>query len=161
MVLDVQNADIGRAYAKVEFDLGALYQDSLGNLYRYVLYNEGDGAVAGVAGQLVVGLDSAFPLYEVTMDYDSSTIPALANRPIGFLQAALTDVQFGFVQTRGKNRIAALTDNGVSQGDDLMKHATTDGGLDTHTGDPAILGTALEDDTGTVLAIGEVDIKID
>ena len=122
----------------------------------------GDSEVHGVAGQLVVGLDSAYPQEECTMDYDSSTVPAIAAKPVGFLQAALTNGTFGWVQTWGKNKVAALTDGGVSQGERLMKHATTDGGLDTHDDTAAIVvGIALEDDTGTALGVGEMDIRLE
>lgn len=156
------NIDRTRIYTRQVFPLGAKVEDQLGRVYKFIKYNDGDGDVVGVAGQLVVGLDSAFPFEECTMDYSSSTVPAIAAKPVGALQAALTNGTFGWVQTWGPNRIAALTDGGVAQGERLMKHATTDGGLDTHDDTAAIVvGIALEADTGTALAAGELEYRLE
>lgn len=142
--------------------LGSKVEDQDGRVFKYVKYNSGDGDVDGVAGQLVVGLDSAFPDNEVTMDYSSATIPAVGATPEGFLQAALTHETFGWVQTYGDNMESMLTDNGINQGDRLMKHATTDGGVDTHDDTAAIVvGVAREADTGTALTAGQAKILLE
>ena len=113
-------------------------------------------------GRLVIGLDSASPFWEVTMDYSSSTIAAIANRQMGFLQAALTNGTYGWMQTKGPNMESMLTDGSVTQGQLLMKHATTDGAVDSHTGDVPILAVALEDDDGSsLLTAGKADIMIE
>lgn len=159
----IGNADLDKIYDKAEFPLGGVALDGNGSRYRFLKYNEGDGAVDAVAGYLGVGLDSAYEPFEATCDYDSSSIPAIANRVMGFAQAAFTDGKFGFWQTYGPNRKDITTDNAVTQGQNLMKHATTDGGTDSHTGDPAIIGTALEADgttTSTILDAGQAFINI-
>lgn len=159
---DYGNYDLDRIYTKQTHPLGCKVEDQAGRVFQYVKYNDGDGDVDAVAGQLGVGLDSAFPAHELTMDYDSATVPAMAASVGGFFQAALTHGTFGWVQVHGPNRIAALTDGGVAQGERLMKHATTDGGIDTHDDTAAkVLGVALEDDTGTALGVGEMFITIE
>jgi len=155
------NRDLDKIYDTQEFPLLAeTEKDESGCVFMYIKYNEGDGPVDGVAGYLVIGLDSAYPDGEVTCDYSSSTIKAIANNPRGFLQAALTDGKFGWVQIEGPNRKAMLTDEGVSQGDQLMKHATTDGAVDTLAGTAVEVAVALEADSGSALAIGYADINI-
>ena len=153
--------DLDKIYADQKFPLGGKTEaDPLGRVYRFGRYYAGTDTVEGVAGQLGIGLDSAYPEGSATMDYSGAGLPQLANKPYGFLQAAFTDLTYGWYQIEGPNRLPMLTDNGVAQGDNLMKHATTDGAVDTHTGDPKITGTANEADTGTALAAGEATISI-
>jgi len=156
----IGNEELNKIYSSQKFELGAVAEDVAGRKFRFVKYNDGDGDVDGVAGQLVLGLDSAYPFWECTMDYSSSTVPALSNRQMGFLQAALTHGTYGWIQTHGPSRKAMLTDGGISQNDLIMKHATTDGGIDTLSGDVPILGVALEADSSTALAVGNADIRI-
>lgn len=155
-----ENADLDRIYSKMLFPLGAETEDGNGYEYVFVKYNQGDGAVDGVAGYLVVGLDSAYPEFEVTADPNSATIPALPQNAKGFLQAALTHAKFGWAQKKGRNRQTMTTDSGVSQGELLMAHATTNGAVDTGTGDVKWVGTALETDTGSSLTAGQAYIDI-
>jgi len=158
--MDYMNVDLDKIYTSQDFPLGARYADNDGRVFRFVKYNDGDGEVVGVAGQLVIGLDSAYPDGEVTMDYSSATIKAIANDARGFLQAALTDGAYGWVQTWGRNRKAALTGTGIdAQGEQVMKHATTDGAIDTWTAGE-VLGTALEVDATAAQAVGTLQIKI-
>ena len=164
----VGNADLTKIYStdteKAAFNLGAEVEDESGNIYAFIKFNDGDGDADGVAGYLVVGLDSSYPAYEGTTDMDSSTIPALRNRPLGILMAALTDGDYGFVQKSGLNKKAMLTDGGVTQGQVLYAHASTTGAVDS-AADPqnaaqTVIGVALEADTSTALAIGEVMLTI-
>ena len=123
MIGFVQNADLDRIYDSQDFDLGAIYMDNQGRKFRFCKYNQGDHSVAAVAGRLGIGLDSAYPDWEVTMDYASGTITAIGNDQKGFFQAALTDEKYGWLQVTGKNKKAGLTDGSVAQGELLMKHA--------------------------------------
>lgn len=160
---DYGNYDLDKIYTTPKFPLGAKVEDQAGGVYIFVKYNAGDGAVDAVAGRLAIGLDSGYPDNEVTMDYSSSTITAIPKNPKGFFQAALTDGTYGFLQTRGRNRKDMLTDGGVTQGDELMKHATTDGAVDTHD-DTArkTVAIALEtDDASSLLQEGQADITIE
>lgn len=155
------NVDLDRIYASQEFPLGCKTEaDPLGRVYRFGRYYAGTDTVVGVAGQLAIGLDSAYPEGSATMDYSGAGLTQLANKPYGFLQAAFTDLTYGWYQIEGPNRLAMLTDGGITQGQNLMKHATIDGAVDSHTGDPKIIGTANEADTGTALAAGEAYISI-
>lgn len=149
-----------------EFWFGQEVCDVAGRKYRYIKFNAGDGAATGVVGHLVVGLDTGgnFEFWEGTNDLNSATIKAILQRAFGFLQAALTDGAGGFVQFEGSNKQVILTDNGVSQGEQLMAHASTTGAVDSHDNTAAtVLGTALEADgttAATQLDAGQAHIKI-
>lgn len=144
-----------------KFQPGERVRDELKREYVFIKYNEGDGADTVVAGYLAVGLDSAYENYEVTCDLDSATIYAVNSLPIGFLQAVLTDGDYGWAQYRGYNRQTVTTDEGVTQGQELMPFATTAGIVDSHddTAKPTV-GIALEADTVAALTAGQVYICI-
>lgn len=158
---DYGNYDLDRIYSKQTHPLGAKVEDQCGRVFKFVKYNQGDNAVAGVAGYLAVGLDSAYPAHEVTCDFASSTIPALGATESGFLQAALTNGKYGWVQTYGLNRKAMLTDQNVDQGERLMRHSTN-GAVIQHDNTAAkVVGVALEADAVAVQAIGTAFITIE
>jgi len=151
--------------AEAQFPLGTLGSDDGGKtVFEYVKFNDGDGNTAAAAGQLVVGLDAGYPNGEVTNDNDSGTIKAILQDGRGFLQAVITNLYYGWAQCWGRNRQDITTDNAVTQGQQLMAHATTTGGVDSHDDTAAtVLGTALEADgttTATILDVGQVMIKI-
>lgn len=81
-------------------------------------------------------------------------------QPAGLIITAIADGSVGWIQTYGFNEAAITTDGSVSAGEDLIPHATTDGGVDSYapgTSFPSYsLGQALDDDTSTTLAVGEV-----
>lgn len=148
-----------------EFPLGTLGSDDGGKtVFEYIKFNDGDGASAAVAGHLVVGLDSGYPDGEVTNDNNSATITAVLQDPRGFLQRVVTDLYHGWAQCWGRNRQVIITDGSVGQGEILMAHATTTGGVDTHDASAAAeIGVALEADGTTSanqLDVGQVKIKI-
>jgi len=154
------NVDLDKVYTSKDFPLGAECEDEQGREYVFCKYNAGDGADTVVAGYLAVGLDSAYPEFEVTCDLNSATIPAIRGRPVGFAQAVFTDGTYGWFQKKGRNRQAILTDQSVAQGELLMAFATTAGEVDTHDASAiASCGVALEDDTVAALAIGQVYIN--
>jgi hypothetical protein len=76
----------------------------------------------------------------------SATVPPMI---VGFACSAVTADYYGYVQITGRS--VCLTDGGVSAGNFLTHHATTDGGLDTMaTGtEEQVVGWAPEADTGT------------
>ena len=155
------NAKLDHIYSRKEFPLGAAHRQG-NQTFVFTKYNSGDGSVTGIAGKLVIGLDSAYPSWECTMDYSSATVAAIAHTPRGFLQAALTDETYGWVQTWGPNRKDMLTDGDVTQGQQLMKHATTDGAVDSHDETAeVVVAEALEaDDASSLLQEGYAFIKI-
>ena len=125
--------------------------------YKFVLVEDAD---------LVVGEAVCYTThdngYEVTADRSGGTSDNA--QPAGLTNVIIVDGDFGWIQTYGLNESAMITDGGVSANDDLMAHASTDGGLDTAndadgTADTPAgqrFGHALADDTSTALAIGEV-----
>ena len=156
------NAEITKIYTDADmFNLGQLVEDPMGNTFEFVLYNAGDGAAIATAGHIAVGLDSAYPDGEVTCDVNSATIAAINRDVRGIVMAALTDGSYGFVQKTGRNRIAMLSDGTVAQGNRLTVHATTTGGVKplALATDPDI-GVALEANSGTALAVGNVRLTI-
>lgn len=165
MSADYVNVNVDANDATPEFPLGTLGSNDGGkNVFEYVRFNDGDGNTAAVAGHLVVGLDSGYPDGEVTNDPNSATITAITQDPRGFLQRVITNLYYGWAQCWGRNKQVIITDNAVTQGQRLMAHATTSGGVDTHAGGAeADLGVALEADGDTIatqLDIGQVRITI-
>jgi len=151
-----------KIYTTQEFPLGAKVEDQDGRVFKFVKYYAGTDVVVGVAGRLAIALDSAYEDNAVTMDYSGAGLTAIPAKPEGFLQAAFTDLTFGWVQTFGDNMESMLTDGSVAQGERLMKHATTDGGIDTHDDTSAIVvAVAKEADTGTALTAGQAKILLE
>ena len=120
--------------------------------WKMVLQEDGDSTVGNVA---VYTTDDNG--YEISVTNGENT--ADNNQPAGLIVTAIPDGRVGWIQTYGLNLVAAVTDNGVSAGENVIPHATTDGGLDSAgTNDilANIAGHALDADTGTALAIGEL-----
>jgi len=165
MSADYVNVNLDANDAKAENVLGTLGSDDGGKtVFEYVQFNDGDGNTAAVAGHLVVGLDSGYPEATVTNDPNSATIAAITQDPRGFLQRVLTNLYYGWAQCWGRNRQVIITDGSVAQGERLMAHATTSGGVDTHSGGAVKdIGVALEADGTTSanqLDAGEAMIQI-
>lgn len=160
----IDNADITKIYSTPEFTLGS--KTRLGDAeFIFIKYNDGDGAVTGVAGGLVYTVGTATTgqvPYEATMDVDSATIVACPQAPLGVLQAALTDHSYGWAQIKGLGLQDITTDGGVAAGERLMPHASTNGGFDTHSaGAVADVGVALAADSSTTLAAGSYRLELD
>ena len=154
------DADVNRVYdlSLVDFPLGAKVKDQSGRLYVFCKYNEGDGAVTGTEGMVVVGLDDDELEYEVTADVDSATINALRGDAKGIIvPASVADGEGFFAQFAGRNVKAMITDGAVANGQSLKPHITTNGGVDTYLGSEPFpsFAIALADDSGTSLAIGD------
>ena len=120
--------------------------------YKLVLMEDGDST----AGNLAVYTTDDNG-YEISVTNGENT--ADNNQPAGLIVSAITDGNVGWIQTYGLNDVAMVTDGGVSAGENLIPHATTDGGMDSAGANDIlanIAGHALDDDTGSALAIGEV-----
>ena len=156
----VANADLTKTNVKQWFNLGAEFEDN-GSIFRYIRHNAGDGSVTVVAGMAAWGLDGSYSPFEGTPDGDSSSIPVLLNRPLGFYMSVPSDGEYCWVQRKGKSRFAMITDNGVAQGE-LLIGTTGDGiiaGVAANAVTQATMGEALEDDSGTALAAGSAFIN--
>jgi len=107
------------------FKLGAIGQDFLGYLYKYVQYNAGAGTIAAVAGNIVgyyaPGGVSAGSTTVVTSDV-SDTAGAMA----GMLMAVITTAQYGWIQIKGRATITPAFVSGAD-GNALTLSSTTDG----------------------------------
>lgn len=94
--------------------LGAEFEDHLGRLFRYVKYNDGDDNIPGLRGHLagLVGANAAnvSSLYEVTANFDSSTIVSTG----GFGGIIIPDVvlngEYCWVQVGGLGLVMAWAD---------------------------------------------------
>ena len=158
------NADLTKIYDSADYPLGAKCIAD-GNEYRFVAYNDGDGDVAGVAGQLVYYAYSGTTTvgaFTVTMDYDTATvIKTYIQAAAGFLQAALTNGKYGWIQTKGINKIAMLTNNNVAAGEAIIP-AAADGTVDGVAAAAVTtreIGFAMADDSGTAQAVGTAYIN--
>lgn len=155
------NADITKATADKWFNTGAEFEDVNGCIYRYIKYNAGDGTVTGAAGLAIWGLDSAYDPFEGTPDGDSSTIPVLLNRPLGFLMSVPADGEYCWAQKYGISQKDITTGGGVAQGEILIG-TTGDGvvdGVAANATTSKAMGEALEADSGTTLAAGNAFIN--
>jgi len=152
------NAILDQSYERQEFPLGDKMRIHDAE-YIFCKFNAGDIGASGVAGQLVVALDSAYERFEVTCHLDSSTIKAINAMPVGILQAAVDDGDYVWVQFAGKGRKDITTDGAITQGMTLMASTTSDVGLVVQHDASAVpmVGVALEtDDASTaVLDAGE------
>jgi len=123
--------------------------------YRFVLAE--DAAI--VAGDAVCfTTDGDLNRFEVSNDRSGGS--AVNDLPAGVALVDIPDGHYGWVQCRGLGEVDIVTDGGVAQGDELMSHASTDGGVDTNSGVSAdSFGVALVADTGSVLAAGEYRLE--
>jgi len=123
-------------------------KDTLGDLrwegnkcYKYIIYEAGTAAVAGVANEVCYYFeDSGHTDNKVTSDVSDCTGEIGA----GVLQAALADGEYGWIQIKG-NATLALALTAGADGDSLTGTGAGDGTLD--------LATAVE--TDHVCAVAE------
>jgi len=158
------NADLTKIYDSADYPLGAKRVVD-GCEDRFIAFNDGDGNVAGVAGQLVYyaysGTTTVGP-FTVTMDYDTATvIKTYIQCAAGFLQAALTNGKYGWIQTKGINRIAMLTTGNVAAGEVLIPTAANGSvdGVAAAAVTTRDIGFAMADDASTAQAVGSAYIN--
>lgn len=162
MSADYVNVVLNANHVSPKFPIGTLGSNDGGkNVFEYVRHNDGDGNVAIVAGHAAVGLDAGFPDGEVTNDPDSSTVAAIDQDARGFYQAVLTTVNYGWIQTWGRNKAACVTTGSINQGEAVMMSPTATGTILAHDASAVpIAGIALEAASGNALAIGQLKITI-
>lgn len=163
----IVNSELDKIYDDMLFTLGETAEQD-DKRFRFVKYNSGAGSVNAVAGGAAcqVSTDTTNAVwYETTMDVDSAaaaTAYAVPKSCIGFYQAALTDGKYGWVQDRGRNRKAMITDGNVSRGDQISVDTAVNGGVKPLAGGSPDLPTvaiALKADSGTALAVGDAQIR--
>jgi hypothetical protein len=119
---------VDAVHTSPQFAPGVKGMDYRGNIYKYVQYETGAGAVAAVAGNVcyyyAAGGASAGDTTKVTSDLsDSSEVGA------GILQAVLADGEYGWIQIKGPATITPALTAGAD-GDPLTPTGATDGTLD-------------------------------
>lgn len=108
--------------------LGQVYQDSNGKRYKFVLFDNGAGNVAAVAGNfayvLAVSGASAGQITTVTMDLSDS-----AGVGAGMFMSAPADGEYCWIQTWGPATLTTALTAGAD-GNALTPVGSTDGTLD-------------------------------
>lgn len=120
---------LDRADTTAKFALGTVFQAQDSKQYKYVLFNNGAGSVASVAGDFsyIYGVSgaSAGDITTVTMDLtDSVGIGA------GVFQTILADGEYGWVQVTGPATLTTALLAGADGNALTAVGATTDGTLD-------------------------------
>lgn len=140
--------------ATAEFTVGARYTDEATG-YEYVYVKAQAALTATDACALGTDMASSpYPFSVVPCNTASAINTGAAEKPAGVAVSAITSGQYGFILVRGVATVKANT--GVAQYARLMRHATTDGTVDTATigtDDDRMYGVALTAEaSGTLTA---------
>lgn len=133
MSLMTIGADIDASYTSLDEGktpaLGDIFWAPKGKVYKFIQYEAGTAAVAGVAGEVAYYVaDTGYPAHVVTSDLsDSSEVGA------GVLQASLADGEYGWIQIKGFATLSIALTAGAD-GDLLTPTGAGDGTLDTIVG---------------------------
>ena len=112
-----------------QFTLGEIGQTSDGKVYKYIKYENGAAAVAGVAGE--VAYYATVAVGDATGTIVTSDLSDSDEVGAGVLQAALTDGAFGWIQVGGIATLTIALTAGVD-GDALTPTGAGDGTLDVN-----------------------------
>ena len=112
-----------------QFTLGEIGQTSDGKVFKYIKYENGAAAVAGVAGE--VAYYATVAVGDATGTIVTSDLSDSDEVGAGVLQAALTDGAFGWVQVGGLATLTIALTAGVD-GDALTPTGAGDGTLDVN-----------------------------
>lgn len=97
-----------------------------GKIYKYLKYDIGAAAVAGVAGEVAYYNEDSGPIdFVVTSDLSDAT----GELGAGVLQVAMTDGQYGWFQIKGPATLSIALTAGAD-GDSLTPTGAGDGTLD-------------------------------
>lgn len=123
---------IGHKFDRVstvaEVAVGTLAQDNDGKIYKYVLYDEGTGALDLAAGDVVYYVDdSGYGASTVTADVTDSTGQEIG---AGVAVAAVTeDASYFWVQIKGFATLAVALGGSAADGDPLTAAGAADKAL--------------------------------
>lgn len=107
------------------FGLGDNYVDHTGRVYKFVLFSDGTGNVAAVAGNMVYYVaETGAETFTVTSDLSDS-----GNVAAGMLMAAPADGEYCWVQVTGPATLNTALTAGAD-GNALTAVGSTDGTLD-------------------------------
>ena len=130
------------------FNVGDKFYDAANDrVIQYVLFDNGAGNVAAVAGNLAYWLTRNATTYTVTMDVSDSD----RNLVCGVFLNVITDGQYGFIQIAGRYAtVKTNADDDITKGDAVIASAAGDGTADSTAQDTApicrVVGWALADD---------------
>lgn len=157
--------NLTKIYDTEEFPLGAIHDDSKGNVYEFVKYHQGDGAVtatAGHIGYLASSGTTTVATPTVTEDHDTTTaIDSQYMNAYGAFCSALSNGKFGWIQKKGLSAIAALTNTTVAVAEQIQP-ADADGtiaGISVNTAAAPCIGYCIltaGDAGGTSIAAGGI-----
>lgn len=165
MAFEAINVDLSKVYTVKpdDFPLGKIHKNQTGK-YVFVKYSAGDGTVTGTAGMLCYQIGSAsanYAMFVVTCDYDSATIKALLQYPVGILCNTVTDGQYTWAKFEGENGDNDITtDSNVTAGSLLMAGSANGTVINHDAGAKTVIGIAKEDDSSTTLAAAKYSLKI-
>lgn len=130
--------------------VGDVFFGPNGKVYKFIQYKEGAAATAGVAGEVAFYYapsgTSAGSFTAVTSDLSDS-----AGLGAGVLQVAMSDDEYGWIQTRGPATLSIALAAGAD-GDPLTPTGAADGTLDvTATLTDAICAFALDADVPIIM----------
>jgi len=147
----IVGVDTSRTYttvASLPFSLGTVVQNKDGSkAYRLVQMTVG----AAVAGDMLAF--SAAGLLDRSIVIAGTTDAAAA----GMATVAIAQNSYGWIQVRGANDVAMVTDTNVVAGNvcSLTTNNDIKPATEAELVNDSVIGTALATDTGTALAIGE------
>ncbi|MEE9510306.1 MAG: hypothetical protein V3V81_07410 [Candidatus Bathyarchaeia archaeon] len=121
--------ELDRIDATALFTLGEIGQTSDGKVFKYIQYENGAAAVAGVAGE--VAYYATVAVGDATGTIVTSDLSDSDEVGAGVLQAALTDGAFGWIQVGGIATLSIALTAGVD-GDALTPTGAGDGTLDVN-----------------------------
>ena len=113
---------LDETHTSPEFTVGGRFEDEDGKVYKYVLFSDGTGNVAAVAGNVVYY--GASSTTTVTSDLSDSV-----NVGAGVLVGAPADSEYCWVQIKGEATLATSLTAGAD-GNALTAVGATDGTLD-------------------------------
>lgn len=163
---DFENVNLTKIYDTDEFPVGAQHEETGGvDLFEFVKYHHGDGPVNATAGHVGYYCSSGSEIvghYTVTEDHDAdTTVNTAITQVAGMFMSALTENKFGWIQKKGFNRVAMLTDtNVVDKG--IVCASDADGTIRpmVNTDVGAQLGLSFVDDAAAVATIGSIKLSI-
>ncbi len=125
----IMGMELDRIDTTPQFTLGEIGQTSDGKVYKYIKYENGAAAVAGVAGE--VAYYATVAVGDATGTIVTSDLSDSDEVGAGVLQAALTDGTFGWIQVSGLATLSIALTAGVD-GDALTPTGAGDGTLDVN-----------------------------
>jgi hypothetical protein len=159
-----ENVDLTRIYNNPDFPLGAIHEEG-GDAFEFVKYHSGDDPVNATPGYLAYYCEASGteqpPLYTVTGDYNATTkVDTTYLLAAGMFMSILTNGKYGWIQKRGFNRIAMLSDASIQPGIPVRPFDGLGSIAIMVNTELMPIGRAFKVNTDTVCAIGTIKLEI-